>query len=95
MAILPFSKNNFSFVWSVKKGFVTKNITSTIKSKICEILKIKNIDITNIQSYPLTLNLKRTYYKNDVLVLGEGLHTVHPIAAVSYTHLTLPTILLV
>ena len=80
LAILPFSKNNFSFVWSVKKGFVTENIASTIKSKICEILKVKNINITNIQSYPLTLNLKRTYYKNDVLILGEGLHTIHPVA---------------
>ena len=26
------------------------------------------------------LNLKRTYYKNDTLILGEGLHTVHPVA---------------
>ena len=60
--------------------FVTKNISSTIKSKICEILKVKNINITNIQSYPLTLNLKRTYYKNDILILGEGLHTIHPVA---------------
>ena len=80
LAILPFSKNNFSFVWSVKKGFITKNISSTVKSKICEILKVKNINITNIQSYPLTLNLKRTYYKNDILILGEGLHTIHPVA---------------
>ena len=40
----------------------------------------KKINITNIQSYPLTLNLKRTYYKNDTLILGEGLHTIHPVA---------------
>jgi len=80
LAILPFSRTNFSFVWSVKKGFAEKNINLTIKSKICEILKEKNIYITNIQSYPLTLNLKRTYYKNDVLILGEGLHTIHPVA---------------
>jgi 2-octaprenyl-6-methoxyphenol hydroxylase len=80
LAILPFSRNNFSFVWSVKKGFAEKNINFTIKSKICEILKVKNINITNIQSYPLTLNLKRTYYKNDTLILGEGLHTIHPVA---------------
>ena len=26
------------------------------------------------------LNLKRTYYKDDILILGEGLHTVHPVA---------------
>ena len=80
LAILPFSKNIFSFVWSVKKAFITKNINSIIKLKICELLKVKNIKITNIQSYPLTLNLKRTYYKNDILILGEGLHTIHPVA---------------
>jgi 2-polyprenyl-6-methoxyphenol hydroxylase-like FAD-dependent oxidoreductase len=80
LAILPFSKKNFSFVWSVKKNFLKKNIKSTITSKICELLKVKKINITNIQSYPLTLNLKRTYYKNDTLILGEGLHTIHPVA---------------
>ena len=80
LAILPFSKNNFSFVWSINKGSLIKNIKSTIKKKIVEILKVKNINITNIQSYPLILNLKRTYYKKDVLILGEGLHTIHPVA---------------
>jgi 2-octaprenyl-6-methoxyphenol hydroxylase len=81
LAILPFSKNNFSFVWSVKKEIVKKNIRSTIKTKIRELLNInKKINITNIQSYPLMLDLKRTYYKDDVLILGEGLHTVHPVA---------------
>jgi 2-polyprenyl-6-methoxyphenol hydroxylase-like FAD-dependent oxidoreductase len=81
LAILPFSKKNFSFVWSVKKKFLTKNIRSLITLKICELLKVnKKINITNIQSYPLTLNLKRTYYKNNILILGEGLHTIHPLA---------------
>ena len=80
LAILPFSKKNFSFVWSVKKDFLKKKIKSTITSKICELLNVKRINITNIQSYPLTLNLKRSYYKNDTLILGEGLHTIHPVA---------------
>ena len=80
LAILPFSKNNFSFVWSVDKDFPKKNINLIIKSKICEVLKTKKIQISNQQSYPLMLNLKRTYYKNDILILGEGLHTVHPVA---------------
>ena len=81
LAILPFSKNNFSFVWSVKKNFVKKNIKSTITSKILELLKSnKKIIVSNIQFYPLTLSLKRTYYKNNALILGEGLHTIHPIA---------------
>ena len=80
LAILPFSKNNFSFVWSVDKDFPKKDINLIVKSKICEVLKTKKIQISNQQSYPLMLNLKRTYYKNDILILGEGLHTVHPIA---------------
>jgi 2-octaprenyl-6-methoxyphenol hydroxylase len=81
LAILPFSKNIFSFVWSVKKEFIKKDFKSVVKSKICELFKVHNkINITNIQSYPLTLNLKRTYYKNDALILGEGLHTIHPVA---------------
>jgi 2-polyprenyl-6-methoxyphenol hydroxylase-like FAD-dependent oxidoreductase len=81
LAILPFSKNNFSFVWSVKKEFIKKDIKSIITLKICKLLNVnKKIKINNIQSYPLTLNLKRTYYKNDALILGEGLHTIHPVA---------------
>ena len=80
LAILPFSKNNFSFVWSVDKEFPNKDINSVVKSKICEVLKTKKIQISNQQSYPLSLNLKRTYYKNDILILGEGLHSVHPVA---------------
>jgi len=80
LAILPFSKNNFSFVWSVSKEFLKKDINSVVKTKICEVLKTKKIQISNQQSYPLMLNLKRTYYKNDTLILGEGLHTVHPVA---------------
>ena len=80
LAILPFSKNNFSFVWSVDKEFLKKDINSVVNTKICEVLKTKKIQISNQQSYPLMLNLKRTYYKNDILILGEGLHTVHPVA---------------
>ncbi len=80
LAILPFSKNNFSLVWSVDKDFPKEDINLIVKSKICEILKTKKIQISNQQSYPLILNLQRKYYKNDILILGEGLHTVHPIA---------------
>jgi len=80
LAILPFSKNNFSFVWSVDKDFPKKDFNLVVKSKISEVLKTKKIQILNQQTYPLMLNLTRTYYKNDILILGEGLHTVHPVA---------------
>jgi len=84
LAILPFSKNHFSFVWSVKKYFFKNNsnkITSLVKNKLVEILNNKqDITISNIQSYPISLSLRRQYHKKNILILGEGLHTIHPVA---------------
>ena len=84
LAILPFSKNYFSFVWSLDKNFyqnVSKKIIKIVKYKIKDILKIKNsIQITNIQSYPIKLGLKTKYSNKNIMILGEGLHSVHPIA---------------
>ncbi len=84
LAILPFSKNHFSFVWSVKKSYFVNNskkITNLIKNKILEILKNKqDITVSNIQSYPISLSLRRQYHKKNILILGEGLHTIHPVA---------------
>ena len=84
LAILPFSKNCFSFVWSLKKEFYksnSKKINDLVKAKILEILKTqKNINISNVQSYPISLGLKRQYHKKNILILGEGLHTIHPVA---------------
>ncbi len=84
LAILPFSKNYFSFVWSVKKSFFknnSKKITTLVKNKLLELLKSKQgITISNIQSYPISLNLRRQYHQKNILILGEGLHTIHPVA---------------
>ena len=84
LAILPFSKSCFSFVWSLNKKFYednSKRINDLVKIKISEILKIqKNLSISNIQSYPISLGLKRQYHKKNILILGEGLHSIHPVA---------------
>ena len=88
LAILPFSKNYFSFVWSVKKYFFknnSKKISTLVKNKIVEILKNKqDISISNIQSYPVSLSLRRQYHQKNILILGEGLHTIHPVAGQGY-----------
>ena len=84
LAILPFSKYHFSFVWSLKKEIYenrSKKISDFVKSKILEVLKTKkNFIISNIQSFPISLGLKRQYYEKNILILGEGLHTIHPVA---------------
>ncbi len=84
LAILPFSKNNFSFVWSVQQYFFennSKKITTLVKNKFVELLKNKqDITISNIQSYPISLRLRKQYHQKNMLILGEGLHTIHPVA---------------
>ncbi len=84
LAILPFSQNYFSFVWSLDKNFYEfkkEKISNYIKSKIEDLFKIKkNIQINNIQSYPIKMQLKTKYYTNNIIILGEGLHAVHPVA---------------
>lgn len=84
LAILPFSKNYFSFVWSIKKHYFennSKKILTLVKNKLIEILKNKqDITISNVQSYPISLRLRKQYHQKNILILGEGLHTIHPVA---------------
>jgi len=83
-AILPFNKNMFSVVWSISSIFFKENskiLKKTLSEKIKIILnnsKIKHIN--NIQSFPIKLSLKTIYFKKNVLILGDGLHAVHPMA---------------
>ena len=83
LAILPYKKNKFSVVWSIEDLYFTKNkknITNYLKTKLSNLLKTKKISLGNIQSYPLKLSLKRNYYKKNAIILGDGLHVVHPLA---------------
>ena len=84
LAILPFSKNELSIVWSVDNQFfnqTNKSLKSLLQSKIKILLdKIKIKNIENIQSFPIYLNLKSKYFKKNILILGDGLHSVHPMA---------------
>tara|TARA_B100000780_G_scaffold275989_2_gene243728 strand:- start:1722 stop:2864 length:1143 start_codon:yes stop_codon:yes gene_type:complete len=84
LAVLPLNKNIFSVVWSVGNSYFRNN-SKILKKKLTEKIKIllNNPKITNIekiQSFPIKLNLKTKYYKNNILILGDGLHAVHPMA---------------
>ena len=82
-AILPIKQNIFSIVWSVNEKFFKKNkgnLEDIIESKVYELLKKQKINIAYIKSFPIHLNLKTKYFKKNILILGEGLHTVHPLA---------------
>ncbi len=84
LAILPLSKQHFSFVWSLDKKFGQydlQKLNEIISNKILTILNFKQKPrITNLSSFPIKLGLKRQYYNDNVLILGEGLHSIHPVA---------------
>jgi len=84
LAILPFNKKIFSVVWSVSNSFYSKNsklLQKILNGKIKDLLNnIKITDIENVQSFPIKLNLKTKYFKKNVLILGDGLHAIHPMA---------------
>ena len=84
LAILPFKNSFFSLVWSVSNNFFEKNnlnIRSIIEKKLKTILKTTSkIKISNVKSFPIYLRLSKKYHKQNCLILGEGLHTIHPIA---------------
>ena len=84
LAVLPFQKNFFSIVWSVNSNYFKaneKNLQNILEKKLIKLLKMKTIkNIKDIQSFPINLNLKTKYFKKNVLILGDGLHAVHPMA---------------
>ena len=79
-----FQKKAFSIVWSVTNKFFDvnkKNIKKILTEKLRVLLETKSIkNIETIQSFPINLNLKTKYFKKNVLILGDGLHAVHPMA---------------
>ena len=83
LAILPFQKNIFSTVWSTNSNFLKtneKNLKKILVKKLESLLNFKIKTIEHIQSFPINLNLKTKYFKKNILILGDGLHTIHPIA---------------
>ena len=83
LAILPYKKDKFSVVWSIEDQFYLKNkknLNTYLRIKLSSLLKTNKIILGNIQSYPLKLLLKKNYYKKNTIILGDGLHVVHPLA---------------
>ncbi len=84
LAILPYNKNNFSLVWSLNKKFLIdneKNLKFLLKEKLKYLIGTKTtIYFDKLMKFPIYLNLKKKYYKKNTVVLGEGIHAIHPIA---------------
>ena len=83
-ALLPLKNNILSIVWSVNQNFFKKNkrnLKKIILKKMKDMLgQSFKINIKNLNNFPIYLNLKKNYYKKNILVIGDGLHRVHPLA---------------
>ena len=84
LAILPIKKNLSSLIWSVNNNFFENykyDLKNILEEKVKKILKNKiKISIHNIQSFPIHLNIRTKYSNKNILILGDGLHSIHPMA---------------
>jgi 2-octaprenyl-6-methoxyphenol hydroxylase len=82
IGLLPISNTKTSVVWSVKKNLYEKN-DLVLKKKLNFYLKnyLEKIKFkTKIEYQDLNFSVTNKYFKNRILLFGDSLHTIHPLA---------------
>jgi len=86
LALLPISNTKTSIVWSVKKDIINKyknknNLFLKKRIKFHTKYFLKKVKfVTGIECKDLNLLIRKKYYQNRVLLFGDALHVVHPLA---------------
>ena len=86
LALLPISNTKTSIIWSVKKNVLYKQknreifVKQNIKNVIKNIYKSANFYPNTIEYKDLDLHFSYKSFDDRVLIFGEALHSVHPIA---------------
>jgi len=84
LALLPISNSKTSVVLSIKKNSFKERINNIeIKKKIKFTAKnfLKKIEfISNFEIKELNLSIRKKYHSDRVLLFGDALHLVHPLA---------------
>jgi len=86
LALLPISNTKTSIVWSIKKNIINKYKNKNdlfLKKRIKFYTKyfLKKVKfITGIEYKDLNLLIRKKYYQDRVLLFGDALHVVHPLA---------------
>ena len=82
IGLLPISNTKTSVVWSVKKNLYEKN-DLVLKKKLNFYLKnyLEKIKFkTKIEYQDLNFSVTNKYFKNRILLFGDALHAIHPLA---------------
>ena len=85
IAFLPISKTKTSIVWTLNKNIANdlKKNDLLLKKKIKFYAKdyLKNVKFsTNFEYKDLNFSIRKNYYQDRILLFGEALHVVHPLA---------------
>ena len=86
LALLPISNTKTSIVWSIKKDIMSKYKNKNnlfIKKRIKYYTKyfLKKVKfVSSIEYKDLNLLIRKKYYKDRILLFGDALHVVHPLA---------------
>ncbi len=86
LALLPISNTKTSIVWSVKKDIMNKyknknNLFLKKRIKFYTKYFLKKVKfVTGIEYKNLNLLIRKKYYQDRVLLFGDALHVVHPLA---------------
>ena len=70
-------------MWSLKKNFYRqhyKNLINLVNYEIENNYKKIKYKVLNLQSFPIYMNLRTQYSKKNILIFGEGIHSIHPVA---------------
>ena len=80
LAFLPISSTQTSIVFSVFDKDLIKDKDKIIKliERYNRLYDIKNIDI--LKKFPINLSLSRNYFYKNILLFGDALHKIHPLA---------------
>tara|TARA_Y100000590_G_scaffold302454_1_gene340960 strand:+ start:960 stop:2129 length:1170 start_codon:yes stop_codon:yes gene_type:complete len=82
-ALLPISKSTTSIVWSVKKNNYKNKSNLFLKNKIIFYAKnfYKKIKFSSdIEFSDLNFFIRKKYFNDRILLFGDSLHKVHPLA---------------
>ena len=80
IAFLPISGNQTSIVFSknTKNIFLNQKKLEELVKKYNQDYKIKNF--SKFEKFKLNLSIARNYYHKEVMIFGDGLHKIHPLA---------------
>ncbi len=79
LAFLPLSREKTSIVYSVENKFKVKN--TEVKKEILKFNKYYNeIELSELEKFNLKFSFPRKYIHKNILIFGDNLHKVHPLA---------------